>query len=170
MPEVPDESDATFRRRPRSAQSTIFFIVAVLVVGMLYSISRSIVGTPPRYDAGPLPEVQERWELLIPVDTTAVTAEGADGESTGTTVWHLRYEGIPADELLRSTTGPGAGAPLTSPLADCEAVDLYLEAAGSSLDCAADFRGIESAHARSGSDVLWVLWADGAIYLIQYLD
>lgn len=162
----PDEP-REFRRRPRSTQATVFFAMLVLGVAVVYALSRSFVGTPPQYDAGPLPAVQERWQLIIPVNTDDVRMEGSNGQ--GATVWTLTYNQVGAAELLSSTTGPGKGAPLTSELSECGAVAIHLETAQSVVDCDTDLLGQQSAHARQGADTLWVFWTNGAIYLIQYL-
>lgn len=171
MPDPEDDYQERreFARRPRSTQATIFFGILVLAVAVIYSISQSVVGTPPQYGAGPLPEVQERWQLTVPVNTSEIRVEGADGP--GTTVWTLSYEGVGAGELLRSTRGPGGhGAPLTAALVECGTVEIYLEAAESALDCEDDLRGLKTAVTRQDSSALWVFWADGAIHLVQYLD
>lgn len=168
MDPVDEAKEREYQRRPRNTQVTIFLILGVLLAGVIYWLSQSLVGVPPAYDEGPVPILQERWQLLVPVDTTGVTSAGEP--ESGTSVYHLSYAAGSATELKRASTGPGVGAPVNAPLTNCSELELYLESVDTEVDCSKDLLGQQTTHARHDGDALWVVWGDKSIHVVQFIN
>lgn len=158
-PESPDE---IARRRP-NRQMTVFMVGGIAVAGAIYTLSRSFTGVEPVYEAGPVPQLQETWQLLLPADDATID-EGSGGPVRS---WTIDYGRGTAERLRDVSDGPDVREVTQGPLADCSMLGLRLEQTGSPVSCEDELLGRWSAHAWSDAGELWVVWEEGRIHLVE---